>query len=159
MTRITALLAPLIAAAFLMGQAGASELALKTYSIEADYAEVVQDVEDGIVNAGLNIDYRGNIGDMLDRTGKDVGSTKKVYKGAQFVQFCSATLSRKMMEADPLNMGVCPYIIFIYETAEKPGTITVGYKRPLGAAGDASQKALGKIEALLDGIVKEAAGQ
>jgi len=159
MKRITAYLGTLIVAAYMMGSAIASQVGLKTYSIEADYADVMQDVEDGIVNAGLNIDYRGNIGEMLDRTGKDVGSTKKVYKGARFLQFCSARLSRKMMEADPLNMGVCPYIIFIYETAAKPGTITVGYKRPLGAKGEASQKALGDIEALLDGIVREAADQ
>ena len=138
--------------------ASANSIALKTYSVEADFADVVLDVEDGIVNAGLNIDYRGNIAEMLERTGKDLGSTTKIYKGARFMQFCSARLSRAMMEADPANMGVCPYIVFVYETIKKPGMVVVGYKRPLGAPGVASQKALGKIEALLEGIVKEAAG-
>jgi uncharacterized protein (DUF302 family) len=159
MKRMSAFLGTLMAMVILIGSASANEVALKTYSLQGDYADVVQDVEDGIVNAGLNIDYRGKISAMLDRTGKDIGATKKVYKGAEFMQFCSARLSREMMEADASNMGVCPYIVFVYETVAKPGTITVGYKRPLGAAGDASQKALGKIEALLDGIVKEAAGK
>ncbi len=134
----------------------ANDAALKSYSIQGEYAEVLQDVEDAIQDAGLNIDYRGRIGAMLDRTGKDIGSTKKIYKGAQFLQFCSARLSRNMMEADPLNMGVCPYIVFVYETSAKPGTVVVGYRRPQGAAGEASQKALKAIDTLLNGIVKEA---
>lgn len=159
MKHISSLLGTLIAMAFLTLSVSANEAALKTYSLQADYADVVLDVEDGIVNAGLNIDYRGKIAAMLERTGKDIGATNKIYKGAEFMQFCSARLSRDMMEADPANMGACPYIIFVYETVKKPGTIVVGYKRPLGAPGKASQKALGKIEALLEGIIKEAAGK
>ncbi len=159
MKRFPAVLGSLIALFFLATPAAANKLALKTYSVQGNYAEVVQDVESGIMDAGLNIDYRGHIATMLERTGKDIGATKKIYKGAEFLQFCSARLSRDMMEADPANMGVCPYIIFVYETTANPGTVTVGYRRPLGAAGEASQKALAKIEALLDGIVKEAASQ
>lgn len=137
----------------------AEEMTPKTYQVKAAYAEVRQDLEDGILNAGLKIDYRGNIGDMLERTGKDVGSTAPVYSNAEFMQFCSARLSRAAMEADAANMAVCPYVVFAYETAAKPGEVTVGYRRPIGAAGDASQKILGEIDALLDGIVKAAAGQ
>ncbi len=159
MKQISTLLGALMTMALLMGAVSAGDAPLKIYTVQGSYADVVQDVEDGIVNAGLNIDYRGKIAQMLDRTGKDIGATKQVYKGAEFMQFCSARLSRDMMEADPTNMGVCPYIVFVYETTAKPGTITVGYKRPLGAPGEASQKALGKIEALLEGIIKEAAGQ
>ncbi len=134
----------------------ANEAALRSYSTQGEYEEVIQDVEDSILNAGLNIDYRGRIGEMLDRTRKDLGGTSKIYKGAQFMQFCSARLSRKMMEADPANMGVCPYIVYVYETIKKPGTVVVGYKRPQGAAGEASQKALNAIDTLLNAIVKEA---
>ena len=43
----------------------------------------------------LVIDYTGHIGDMLDRTAKDVGATKKIYAQAEAMQFCSATLSRR----------------------------------------------------------------
>ena len=67
---------------------------------------------------------------MLERTGADVGSTKKIYANAEFFMFCSAKLSRAMIEADPANVGYCPYVVFLYEAAEKPGEIVVGYRRP-----------------------------
>ncbi len=152
------LLATMILMMSFSSYAFANEAALRSYSTQGEYAEVIQDVEDAIQDAGLNIDYRGNIGGMLDRTRKDLGGTEKIYKGALFMQFCSARLSRKMMEADPANMGVCPYIVYVYETIKKPGTVVVGYKRPQGAAGEASQKALNAIDKLLNGIVKEATG-
>ena len=158
MKSVPGLLATLIITFAFSSFASANELALKSYSTQGEYVEVLQDVEDAIQDAGLNIDYRGKIGEMLDRTRKDLGGTSKLYKGALFLQFCSARLSRKMMEADPANMGVCPYIVYVYETVKKPGTVVVGYKRPQGAAGEASQKALKAIDTLLHGIVKEATG-
>ena len=93
---------------------------------------------------------------MLERTGADVGSSKPVYRQAEYFTFCSAKLSRSMMEADPANIGFCPYVVFIYETAAAPGTISVGYRRPPAQGSDASRAALADIDALLDGIVKEA---
>ena len=152
------LLGTLIIAFSFSTSASANEAAVKYFSTQGEYADVIQDVEDAIQDAGLNIDYRGRIGDMLERTRKDLGGKEKIYKGAQFMQFCSARLSRKMMEADPANMGVCPYTVFVYETMKKPGTVVVGYKRPQGAPGVASQKSLADIDALLNGIVKEATG-
>ncbi|MCP4934659.1 MAG: DUF302 domain-containing protein [bacterium] len=150
------LLATMILLSWFSSYALANDAALKSYSTQGEFEEVIQDVEDAIVNAGLNIDYRGKIGEMLDRTRKDLGGTTKIYNGAQFMQFCSARLSRRMMEADPANMGVCPYIVYVYKTTKKPGTVVVGYKRPQGAAGEASQKALNAIDTLLNAIVKEA---
>ncbi len=156
---IFCLLVPMFALLFVTAGASAAPNVFKTYTIEGEFADVLQDVEDSIINAGLNIDYRGHIATMLERTGKDIGADKKIYKGAEFLQFCSARLSREMMEADAGNIGVCPYIVFVYETMVNPGKVIIGYKRPIGAAGEASQKALGKIEALLDGIVREVAEQ
>ncbi|HZT48206.1 MAG TPA: DUF302 domain-containing protein, partial [Hyphomicrobiaceae bacterium] len=76
---------------------------------------------------------------------------------AEFVTFCSAKLSRAMMEADPANIAYCPYVIFIYEAADRPGETVVGYRRPRPAGSDeASRKALADIDALLDGIVSDA---
>ena len=159
MRTLSKLFAALILTGLLATVTIASEAPLKTYTIKADYADVLQEADDAIVNSGLTIDFRGNISDMLDRTSKDLGATMRVYKNADFMQFCSASLTRNMMEADPANMGVCPYIVFVYETVKNPGTITVGFRRPIGAPGEASKKALDKIEALLESIVKEAAGQ
>lgn len=124
---------------------------------KAAYDDVRSDLQNAIVNRGLVTDYTGNIGRMLERTGADVGSTKAVYKAGEYMTFCSAKLSRKMMEADPTNMGFCPYVVFIYEAAGKPGTTVVGYRRPSSAAGSAATKeVLAEIDALLEGIAKEA---
>lgn len=138
------------------GVAPAQAQGLKTYTKKAKLDDVKQDLTDAIVNKGLKIDYNGKIGDMLERTGADVGSSKPIYKGAEFFTFCSAKLSRAMMEADPLNIVSCPYVMFVYESAAKPGEVVVGYRRTIAQGKAASKKALADIDALLDAIAKEA---
>ena len=62
-----------------------------------------------------------------------------------------------MMEADLGNIAFCPFVVFIYEAANKPGETVVGYRKLLLASiGEASKKALADIDALLDGIAKDA---
>lgn len=140
----------------LIGPAAAEENRQGTYGIEAEFADVTQDVQDAIINRGLRIDHRGHLGDMLKRTGKDVGSTKPLYRHAEYFVFCSANLSRKMMEADPRNIRFCPFVVFVYELAGAPGTIHVGYRRPAPEGSTGSRDALAAIDKLLDGIAREA---
>lgn len=128
------------------------------YSVEEEFENVVLDVTDAIVNRGYKIDYTARIGEMLDRTAADVGASRKIYKGARILQFCSAVVSRQAMEADAQNIAFCPYSIFLYELADKPGTVEVGYRRLTGGASPESQAVLDKINALLDGVAREAAG-
>lgn len=120
------------------------------------YEDVRFDLTNAVVERGLKLDYNGNIADMLARTGAVVGSTKPIYKSAEFFSFCSAQLSRRMMEADPANLGACPYLMFLYETVDKPGEIVVGYRKPALRGNDASKAALGDVGKLLDGIAREA---
>lgn len=135
--------------------AGAQEL--KVYrKAGGSFDDVKFDLENAITNRGLVADFTGNVGAMLDRTGKDVGSTKQIYGRAQYLSFCSAKLSRDMVEADAANAGFCPYIVFIYETMEKPGEIVVGYRGLPSTGNPQSVKAFAAINALLDGIAKEA---
>jgi len=145
-----------IAALVALGATPASAQELKTYGKKSSYEDVKFELNDAIIRRGLAIDYTGHINKMLERTGADVGSTKHVYANAEFFMFCSAKLSRDMIEADPANLGYCPYVVFLYEVADKPGEIVVGYRRPLPKGDAASQKALAAIDALLDGIVKDA---
>jgi hypothetical protein len=147
------LLALLVAVA---GAASAAQEDVKLYAVPGKYEDVKTDLTAAIVNQGLVIDFVGNINAMLTRTGADVGSTKPVYLAAEYVMFCSAKLSRAMMEADPRNMAFCPYVMFVYEAAAKPGEIVIGYRRPLGGASEASKAALVEIDALLDKIAREA---
>lgn len=132
---------------------------VKTYTVKGAFDEVAFDVESAIVNRGLVIDMKGDVGGMLQRTGKDVGANKDIYVGAKYFTFCSAVLSRKMMEADAGTMGVCPYSIFVYETEATPGEVVIGYRRTNESGSKAAEPVLLEIDTWLDGIVREAAGK
>jgi uncharacterized protein (DUF302 family) len=133
----------------------ASAQPLKTYNKKAAYDDVRFDLTNAIVDAGLAVAANGKIADMLDRTGEAVGSTKQVYLHGEYFTFCSAKYSRAMVEADPLNIAFCPTTIFMFETAANPGTVVVGYRRPV-SLGPASDKAVSDTEALLDKIARQA---
>jgi hypothetical protein len=51
---------------------------LKTYGKKGSYEDVKFELNDAIIRRGLAIDYTGHINKMLERTGADVGSTKKI---------------------------------------------------------------------------------
>lgn len=106
----------LIACLFMLGMvntAHADNTVLYTYDGSFDDATFA--VEGAIVGKGLVIDYVSHTGDMLARTGPDLGSDVEIFKGADIFLFCSAVISRKVMEADPLNIVHCPYTIFVFE--------------------------------------------
>ena len=130
-----------------------------TYSKHAKFEDVRDDLKIAIEGKGLVIDYHSFINKMIERTGKDVGSTRKIYADAQAFVFCSAALSRKMMEADPANAAMCPYSITVYATAQEPDKVHVAYRRPWRPEGSAASKAaLRDVEALLDGIARASLG-
>jgi uncharacterized protein (DUF302 family) len=130
-----------------------------TYSKAAKFDDVLEDLKQAIQAKGLVIDYESFVNRMLERTGKDVGSARKLYTDARAFVFCSAALSRKTMEADPANASFCPYSIMAYATAQQPGTVHVSYRRPWRPDGSAASKAaLREVEALLDGIARAALG-
>jgi len=131
-----------------------------TYSKKgASFEDVREDLKLAIEGKGLVIDYESFVNRMLERTGKDVGSARKLYADAQAFVFCSAALSRKTMEADPANVSLCPYSMMVYATAADPGTVRVSYRRPWRPDGSAASKAaLKEVEALLDGIARKALG-
>jgi hypothetical protein len=115
------------------------------------FLETVQAVENEIINRGYSIDYHGFIGDMLERTASDVGADRKLYEDAEFLTFCSAVLSRKMMEAEIRDIALCPYIIIVYSTVSEPEIVNIGF-RPLPAGGVRDE-----VNALLTEIVNAAA--
>ena len=91
------------------------------YSKEGKFEDVRDDLKTAIQNRGLVIDHTSHIHNMLERTGKDIGQTAKVFKDAEAFSFCSATVSRNTMEADPHNIVFCPYTITAYVTEKEPG--------------------------------------
>lgn len=116
------------------------------YTFDGSFDDAAFSVESAIIGKGLVIDYVSHTGEMLNRTAGDVGSAEKLFDAADIFVFCSAVVSRKVMEADPLNIAHCPYGIFV---AEREGQVLVGYRNyPAGVMQD--------VQSLLDDIVKEA---
>ena len=145
------LLAATIALSCLSVSAHAAGDDVRTVETQSAFADVATGIENAIVNRGFKVDYHGYIGDMLKRTASDVDAEKALYKDAEFFTFCSAVVSRKVMEADVGDIAYCPYVVFAYETVDKPGSVTVGFRKlPDGGARD-------EVNALLSGIIKDAA--
>lgn len=120
-----------------------------TYPFDGDFEDATFAVENEIIGAGLVIDYVAHTGAMLARTGADVGSETALFDGADIFLFCSATLSRKVMEVDPANIAYCPYGIFV---TDQGGDVEIGYRNfPEGE--------MQEIQGLLDTIARAAVGQ
>lgn len=120
-----------------------------TVDVQAEYDDVVFNVEQVITNQGLVIDNVSFIGEMLSRTMGDVGSEKKLFANAQVFSFCSATVSREVMEAKFRNIQFCPYGIYVYQT-EDGGPVTVGYR-------EFNEPTMQPVNHLLQQIVAESA--
>lgn len=119
-----------------------------TYAYDGTFEDAAFSVESAIIGKGLVIDYVSHVGEMLSRTGGDVGSDVELFKEADIFVFCSAVVSRKVMEADPMNIAHCPYGIFV---ADRGGEVLVGYRNyPSGP--------MQEVQTLLDEIVNEALG-
>lgn len=124
---------------------------VSTRVTEQTFEEAVQSASDAILNRGYKIDYTGFIGNMLERTAEDVGATETIYKGAQFFTFCSAVVSRKVMEAEPADIAYCPYVVFVYERADSDEGVTIGFRQlPAGGVRD-------EVNTMLTEIIDSAA--
>ena len=147
---VTLLFAGLIQGALAAGDYMA--VSTKTGSFD----DVRDAVEMAITDRGMIVNNVSHVGEMLERTGKDLGETRQVFLKAEVLEFCSAVVSRKMMEADPDNIVFCPYSISVYVVPEQPGEVRVAYRKPQLAGSPASQKALKAVDELLSSIVKDA---
>ncbi|MBM9594886.1 DUF302 domain-containing protein [Roseitranquillus sediminis] len=136
-----------IVASFLLGGAAAAQEAT-TYAYDGSFEDAAFEVEQAIIGRGLVIDYVSHVGAMLERTAEDVGSNVRLFDAADVFLFCSAAVSREVMEADPMNIAHCPYGIFV---TERDGEVAVGYRNlPEGE--------MQKVQSLLDEIARAATG-
>ena len=121
------------------------------YSTAESFEDASFALESAILDRGLVIDNVSHVGEMLNRTGADVGSSTPIYDAADVYSFCSATVSREVMEVHPMNIVYCPYGIFVAQLTGSDDVI-IGYQEfPEGE--------MKVVEELLDSIVREALDQ
>jgi uncharacterized protein (DUF302 family) len=126
------------------------------YTTTAAFDDVRFDLGNAVLARGLSIQAEADLHAMLTRTGADVGSITPIYKHAQFITMCSARYTRLMLEADPSLVPNCPFVLYAYETVGRPGEVVVGYRRLAPGQTEAGRKAVAEVEAMLDGIVRDA---
>jgi len=129
---------------------------MKLYTVEGKFEDVRMDIEMAITDRGMVINNVSHIGNMLARTGKDLGARKQIFQEAEALEFCSSTVSRTMMETDPHNIVFCPYIIAIYTLPADSDKVYVAFRRPLPVGSAESQQSLVAVEQLLEEIIADA---
>ncbi|MCK5917248.1 MAG: hypothetical protein KAG34_02430 [Cocleimonas sp.] len=117
------------------------------------FEDINESVRMAITDGGMIVSGTLHISDMLNRTGKDIGFEKNIFKKSEAVEFCSALISHKMAVVHPANVSMCPFTIAIYELNDEPGVIYLSYRR-VELLGD-GKKVEDDIITLLQGIVDE----
>jgi len=143
------LIAPVLALVIAAFPAAAADDVVR-HSAKGSYEEVRDAVVMAIEAKGLVVDRTAHVGAMLERTAKDVGATRRLYGQAEVLEFCSARISREMMEADPHQIVFCPYTIAVYTLPNEPGVVYVAFRSP------PQRKGMEEVRKLLDGIVRDA---
>lgn len=146
----------LLIAGFACGSASAAMPGISVQSVKGDFDDVRERVVMALESRGMVLNYTAHISNMLERTGKDLGRTREIYGTAEVLEFCSAAVSRTMMEADPRNIVFCPYAIAVYTLPNDPAKVYVAYRRPLAVGSGRSIKGLREVGKLLDDIVRDA---
>ena len=145
-----------VCAILVVNIADAATAGVQLRSTKGDFIEIRDRVVMALENRGLVINYTAKVGNMLERTGRDLGRERRIYADAEVLEFCSAALSRDTMEADPRNIVFCPYSIAVYSLPQVPGTVYLSYRIPVAQGSGQSIRALRAVEKLLADVVREA---
>lgn len=129
---------------------------LVTYTSKQDFESVKSAIHEAITDQGLVINNTSHIGEMLERTGKDLGGAPQIFIQAESYEFCSASVSRLTMQADPHNIVFCPYIISVYVLPKEPSKTYISFRKPDAVGSAASQASLKAVEKLLRTIIEQA---
>lgn len=125
------------------------------YTSESDFSDVLEGLKMAIQERGMYINNVMNMGEMLARTGKDLGMDDPLYDQAESVEFCSAVLSREMSAENPAHVVNCPFIIAVYTLPGETDTTYVAH-REIPAEQIEASPALAKVAGMLQ-TVSEAA--
>ena len=125
------------------------------YESESSFEDVLQGLKLAIEERGMYINNLMNLGEMLERTGKDLGMEETIFTRAESVEFCSAVLSREMTSEAPARLVNCPFIIAVYTLPGDGGTTYVAHREIPAAETDASP-AMAKVAAMLKDVASAA---
>jgi uncharacterized protein (DUF302 family) len=98
------------------------------YESNAAFDDVMDGLKAAIGERGMYINNIMHMGEMLERTGKDLGLGEPIYAKAESIEFCSATLSRKMTAENPARIVNCPFIVSAYVLPNEPGRTYVVHR-------------------------------
>jgi len=118
---------------------------------EAAFDDVMDGLKLAIQERGMYINNVMHMGEMLERTGKDLGKDEKIYERAESVEFCSAVLSREMTGEDPARIVNCPFIISVYTLPAEPDRTFVVYREVPRDQIDSSP-VMAKIAGMLEAV-------
>lgn len=135
------------------GSAAWAESPYAVYKSESSFDDVIQALTMAIEDEGMYINNVMHMGEMLERTGKDLGMTRQVYAKAESIEFCSALLSRKMTEENPHRIVNCPFIISVYVLPQEPEITYITHRKI--ALGDADG-VMREVAAMLESLAKAA---
>jgi uncharacterized protein (DUF302 family) len=153
---VVALAASLLLGGKLSATEPGSNAAIATASkAAARYQDVREDLLMAIEAQGFVVGAIGDLGTSLARSAPDLGH-QSVYLSAEYFNFCPAAIAHELVAADPANLAYCPFQMFLYEAAAKPGTIVVGYRHPGIDGNAATRAALAKAERIFATIIKAA---
>jgi uncharacterized protein (DUF302 family) len=125
------------------------------YDSESEFADVMEGLKMAIQERGMYINNVMNMGEMLERTGKDLGMDTPLYGQAESIEFCSAVLSREMSTENPAHVVNCPFIIAVYTL---PGETDMTYvaHREIPPEQIESSPAMAKVGEMLRSISEAA---
>lgn len=127
-----------------------------THAVAGKFEDIRDNVAVAITNQGLVINNVSHIGEMLERTGKDMGDSGRIFVKAEILEFCSARVSRESMKADPHAIVFCPYGVSVYVLPNDPDKVYLSYRKPLAGNTPQEKKAQRSLEKLMHDIVHEA---
>jgi uncharacterized protein (DUF302 family) len=134
-------------------------LAAGGYSVhesEAAFDDVMDGLKLAIEERGMYINNVMHMGEMLERTGKDLGKDEPIYQRAESVEFCSAVLSREMTGENPARIVNCPFIISVYTLPSQPDKTFVVH-REIPQDQIESSPVMARISAMLKDVASAAA--
>jgi hypothetical protein len=129
--------------------------AYAVYESDSDFDTVMEAAKMAIQERGMYINDVMHMGEMLERTGKDLGFEERIYEQAKSIEFCSAVLSRKMTAEDPSRIVNCPFILSIYTLPAESGKTFVAHRiiAPEELQGSA---VMAEVAEMLEGVAEGA---